>query len=168
LKVLDIGTGCGNIVISLAKSNPNWKFTTVDINPRALAVAKKNSIIHQMKNIEFTHSDLFGNLSQSGKFDLIVSNPPYVSVEDYQNLSPVVKTQPIEALIAEDDGYFFYQQIFQQVRNFLSKKFLLVVEIGHQQAERVVKLIIEYFPQTKVSIFFDYAGHSRVITIKNN
>ena len=76
--------------------------------------------------------------------------------------------QPIEALVAKDDGYFFYQQIFQQARDFLAEKFLLVVEIGHQQAEKVIKLIIEYFPQAKVSIFSDYVGHSRVIAVTNN
>ncbi|CAI2167941.1 4672_t:CDS:2 [Funneliformis geosporum] len=112
LRVLEIGVGCGNIAISLAKTE---------------------------------------------KFSIIVSNPPYVSSQEYQNLSSVVKTQPIEALLAENDGYFFYQQIFQQARNFLSKKFLLVVEIGHQQAEKVIKLIIEYFPQVEVSIYPDYA-----------
>jgi release factor glutamine methyltransferase len=168
LKVLDIGTGCGNIVISLAKSRPDWKFTTVDISPQALTVAKKNSETHQVKNIGFIRSNLFSQLSQDNKFDLIVSNPPYVSTKEYQNLSPTVKAQPIEALIAEDEGYFFYQKIFQQARNFLAEKFLLVVEIGHQQAEKVIKLIIEHFSQVKVSIFFDYAGHSRVIAIKSD
>ena len=105
--MLDIGTGCGNLVISLAKNQPNWNFLAVDINPQALAVAKKNSAIHQVKNIEFIHSDLFNHLNQGEKFDIIVSNPPYVSVEEYKNLTRVVKMQPIEALVAENDGYFF-------------------------------------------------------------
>ena len=163
--MLDIGTGCGNIVISLAKNKPNWNFTTVDINPQALAVAKKNSEIHQVKNVEFIHSNIFNQLSQDNKFDLIVSNPPYVSAEEHQKLTLNVKAQPIEALVAQDDGHFFYRKIFQQARNFLAKKFLLMVEIGHQQAEKVIKLIIEYFPQAKVSIFFDYEGRSRVVSI---
>jgi len=165
LKVLEIGTGCGNIVIPLAKSKPNWSFTTVEINSQALAVAKKNSIIHQTKNIKFVHSNLFNNLSQSKKFDIIVSNPPYISSEEYQGLPSVVKAQPIEALIAENDGYFFYQKIFQQAREFLAKRFLLVVEVGYQQAKKVVKLIMKYFPQSHSQVFFDYNGQTRVIVI---
>ena len=165
LKVLEIGTGCGNIVISLAKNKPNWNFNTVDINPQALTIAEKNSLIQQTKNIKFIHSNLFSNLNQEEKFSIIVSNPPYVSKKEYQNLSPAVKVQPIEALIAENDGYFFYQNIFQPAHNFLTEKFLLAVEIGYQQAEKVIKLIIEHFPKAKVSTFSDYAGHSRVIVI---
>jgi release factor glutamine methyltransferase len=139
----------------LAKNKPNWNFTTVDINSQALAVAKKNSIIQQTRNIKFIRSDLFGNLNQEEKFSIIVSNPPYISRKEYQGLSPAVKAQPIEALIAENDGYFFYQKIFQQARSFLTEKFLLAVEIGHQQAEKVIKLVIEYFPEVKVSIYPD-------------
>ena len=68
-------------------------------------------------------------------------------------------------MVTKNNGYFFYQEIFHQAHNFLTEKFLLVVEIGYQQEEKVIKLIIEYFPQAKVSIFFDYEGHSRVIAI---
>jgi methylase of polypeptide subunit release factors len=67
--------------------------------------------------------------------------------------------------VAGNDGYFFYQEIFRQVRNYLTKRFLLVVEIGYQQKENVIKLIIEHFPQAKVSIFFDYQVHPRTIAI---
>ncbi|CAG8774574.1 8735_t:CDS:2 [Gigaspora margarita] len=157
LRVLDIGTGCGNIAISLAKSRPNWNFTTSDINSQALKIAQINATNQQMKNIQFSRSNLFDNLDSKEKFDIIVSNPPYISAEEYKNLSPITKEQPPEALVAENDGYFFYQEILCQARNFLAKKFLLVVEIGYQQRENVIKLIIEYFPQAEVSIFSDYA-----------
>jgi release factor glutamine methyltransferase len=112
-------------------------------------------------------SDLFSNLDQQEKFNVIVANPPYVSNREYKNLPPEVKEQPKEALLAANEGYFFYQKIFQQARNFLAEKFLLMVEIGHQQAEKVIKLIIEYFPHVEVSIFPDYEGRSRVIMITN-
>ncbi|CAJ0842010.1 10712_t:CDS:10 [Entrophospora sp. SA101] len=154
LKVLDIGTGCGNIVISLAKNKPNWNFITVDINAKARQVAKKNAVAYQLKNIELIESNLFNNVK--GRFDLIVANPPYVSSNEYEDLSPAAKAQPREALIAPNDGYFFYQEIFRQAGNFLAKRFLLVVEIGYQQAEKVIKLIIEYLPQAQVSIYPDY------------
>ncbi|CAG8613643.1 7649_t:CDS:2, partial [Ambispora leptoticha] len=134
-RVLEIGTGCGNLVISLAKNQPNWNFWAADINQKALKVAKNNSTIHQVKNIEFIYSDLFDRLKQGEKFNIIVSNPPYVSVEEYKKLSPAVKAQPVEALVAENEG--------------------------HQQAEKVIKLIIEYFPQAEVSIFPDDEERSR-------
>jgi len=108
---------------------------------------------------------LFSNIDKHKKFNIIVSNPPYVSASEYKNLFPATKEQPKKALVAGNDGYFFYQEIFRQARNYLAKKFLLVVEIGYQQEEKVIKLIIEHFPQAKVSIFTDYEGHSRVIAI---
>ena len=165
LKVLDIGTGCGNIVISLAKSRPGWNFTAVDSNEQALRVSQINAAEQKIKNIQFIHSNLFNNLDLKEKFNIIVANPPYVSANEYQNLSPRTKKQPQKALLAEDNGYFFYREIFQQARNFLVEKFLLVVEIGYQQRERVIKLIIEYFPQAEVSIFPDWAGYSRVAAV---
>jgi release factor glutamine methyltransferase len=149
----------------LAKNRPNWRFAAVDINQKALKVAEKNATIHQLKNIEFISSNLFADLDNKKKFDIIVANPPYVSNSEYLGLSPATKAQPREALIAPNDGYFFYQKIFQNVPNFLAKKFLLIVEIGYQQAEKVIKLIIEYFPQAEVSIYPDYEGRSRVIAI---
>ena len=165
LKVLDLGTGCGNIAISLAKNRPFWSLIAVDTNQKALEVAKNNAVNQQVKNIEFIWSDLFSNIDKHKKFNIIVSNPPYVSASEYKNLFPATKEQPKKALVAGNDGYFFYQEIFRQARNYLAKKFLLVVEIGYQQEEKVIKLIIEHFPQAKVSIFADYEGHSRVIAI---
>ena len=165
LKVLDLGTGCGNIAISLAKNRPFWSLIAVDINQKALAIAKNNAVNQQVKNIEFIWSDLFINIDKNQKFNIIVANPPYVSASEYENLFPATKEQPREALVAANEGYFFYQEIFRQARNYLAKKFLLVVEIGYQQEEKVIKLIIEHFPQAKVSIFADYEGHSRVIAI---
>lgn len=166
LKVLDIGTGCGNIVISLGKSKPNWHFTAVDINKKALKLAKINARKNQIKSIKFIHSDLFNNLATRKKFNIIVANPPYVSKEEYENMTFVAKRQPLEALLAEENGYFFYQKIFAIVSSFLTKKFLLLVEIGYQQEQKIIKLLTNCFPQkSKVSIFLDYEGHSRVAVV---
>lgn len=163
--MLDIGTGCGNIVISLAKNKPKWNFTAVDKNEKALKVAKNNSVIQKVKNIKFISSNLFENVGRDEKFDIIVSNPPYVGVEEYKKVGLEVRKQPKEALIAKNEGYFFYREIFKKGQGFLNKKFLLVVEIGYQQKENIIKLIIEYFPQAEVSIFLDCEGHSRVVVI---
>lgn len=168
LKVLDIGTGCGNIAISLAKSRPGWSFTAIDSNEQALKISRINATKQQIKNVQFIQSNLFSSIDLKGKFNIIVSNPPYISTDEYENLSPITKEQPKAGLVAENDGYFFYRDIFRKAHKFLAEKFLLVVEIGYQQKENVIKLIIEYFPRAKVSIFSDYAGHSRVITVANN
>ncbi|CAG8739215.1 5162_t:CDS:2, partial [Cetraspora pellucida] len=151
LKVLDIGTGCGNIVIALAKNRPDGNFLAVDINKQSLKVAKINATRQQIKNIQFIKSDLFSNINKKEKFNIIVANPPYVSASEYQNLAPAVREQPQEALIAANGGYFFYQKIFQQARLFLAKKFLLMVEIGSHQTEKVIKLIIEHLSPAKLS-----------------
>jgi release factor glutamine methyltransferase len=128
-------------------------------------VAKKNATNQQIKNIEFIQSDLFGNININEKFDIIISNPPYISKKEFENLSLFTKKQPKEALITQNNGYFFYQEIFRQAHIFLTKKFLLIMEIGYQQEKEVIKLLIDYFPNTKVSIFSDYVGYSRVAAI---
>ncbi|CAJ0837234.1 3324_t:CDS:10 [Entrophospora sp. SA101] len=122
LRVLDIGTGCGNIALSLAK--------TIDINKKACQVAKNNAKYHQLHNIKFLTSDLFTKLNPDRKFDIIISNPPYISQPEYEKLSLLVKKQPLEALLAEENGTIFYRQICQTAANFLSPKFLLTMEIS--------------------------------------
>lgn len=165
LKILDIGTGCGNIVISLAKNRSNWNFTALDKNKKALKIAENNAVVQKVKNIKFVFSNLFKNLSRKEKFNIIVANPPYVSANDYKNVRLAVKKQPKEALVAKKNGYFFYQKIFAKGRYFLKRKFLLVIEIGYQQKENIIKLIIKHLPKAEVSIFSDWEGHSRTVAI---
>ncbi|RHZ35446.1 peptide chain release factor N(5)-glutamine methyltransferase [endosymbiont GvMRE of Glomus versiforme] len=163
LRILDIGTGCGNIAISLAKNKPNWKFVASDINKKALKVAKDNAEAHRLKNIEFVVSNLFDNIK--GKFNIIISNPPYVNKDEYKDISSYVKQQPKISVVARNNGYFFYRKIFDQAHLFLTKKFLLIVEIGYQQAEKIIKLVIKYFSQAKVSVYPDREGRLRVVAI---
>ncbi|WNE40960.1 MAG: Release factor glutamine methyltransferase [Mycoplasmataceae bacterium] len=165
LKILDIGTGCGNIAITLAKINPNWNITAIDINEKALRVARINAKKNKLINVKFRKSNLFDKINSEEIFDVVVTNPPYISIDEYQHLSSITKKQPIEALVAEKDGYYFYEEIFRQIQKYLPKKFLMVMEIGHQQKEKVIKSIIECFSEIEVSVFFDYQGHSRVTAV---
>ena len=130
-------------------------------------MAQTNSSFHQLNNVKFIQSDLFTNLDPKEKFDIIVANPPYVSQKEYKNLAEEVKKQPSNALLAPLNGYSFYTAIFQKSPPFLAPKFLLALEIGFQQKEKMLKLIIEHFPKTKVSIFPDGGNYSRAIIIEN-
>jgi len=165
LKVLDLGTGCGNVVLALAKQKPSWNFTAIDKSKKALVVARINAKIGQITNVRFLASDLFAKLTNEEKFNIVVTNPPYVSITEYQDLTSSVKEQPRTALVAKNNGYYFYQKIFRQVGSFLTKKFLLVIEIGYHQAPEIIKLVINYFPHGQFSIYPDYQGQRRVVVI---
>ncbi|CAJ0748999.1 10400_t:CDS:10, partial [Entrophospora sp. SA101] len=106
------------------------EISAIDINKKACQVAKNNAKYHQLHNIKFLTSDLFTKLNPDRKFDIIISNPPYISQPEYEKLSLLVKKQPLEALLAEENGTIFYRQICQTAANFLSPKFLLTMEIS--------------------------------------
>jgi len=163
LKILDIGTGCGNLAICLAKNNPHWKITATDINQRALKVTSENAAIHQIKNLKVAQSNLFENLKD--KYNVIITNPPYISEKDYKALPFLTKQQPKKALVARNNGYWFYEKIIQQTRQYLTKKFLLIMEIGYQQQKKVLKILIREDPQAKIEIFRDLASKERVVAV---
>lgn len=161
LKVLDIGTGCGNLAICLAKTNSHWQITAIDISKKSLKIVKKNVIFHQVKNVKVKKSNLFNNLK--GKYNVIITNPPYISKKEYNNLHPFTKKQPKKALVAKNDGYWFYQQIIQQIQQNSTKKFLAVMEIGYQQKEKITKMITEKFSKVEIEVFSDSSQNDRVI-----
>ncbi|KLL02065.1 MAG: release factor glutamine methyltransferase [Mycoplasmataceae bacterium RC_NB112A] len=165
LKILDLGTGCGNLAISLAKIYPHSQITAVDISSRAVKITQKNIFQHQIKNLAVKKSDLFSQLEPHEKFNVVMANPPYIGRQEYKNLSLTTKKQPYRALIAKEKGYFFYRVILSQASSFLTSKYLLIFEIGYQQKEKVLKLILRYFANAKVSIFSDKKGYSRVIAV---
>jgi release factor glutamine methyltransferase len=109
----------------------------------ALRLAQNNAKIQQLNNIQFLYSDLFTNLSPQQKFDLIISNPPYVSPSEYEKLAFEVKKQPLEALLATENGTIFYRQILQNAPDFLAPHSLLIMEISPFLPEKLLKLIID-------------------------
>lgn len=163
LKILDIGTGCGNLAICLAKSNPYWKISATDISQKALKTVNENAIIHQVKNLKIIQSNLFKNLKD--KYNVIITNPPYISEKEYKRLLFSTKKQPKKALVAKNNGYWFYEKIIQQVQQYLTKKFLLIMEVGYQQKKKILKILIREVPQAKVEIFRDLASKERVIAV---
>lgn len=161
-EILDIGTGSGAIAITLAKELKNSSVIGVDISEKALELAVENKILNSADNVEFRLSDLFSNVADK-KFDLIVSNPPYISIEEYANLMPEVKNyEPQNALTDLGNGLYFYEEITKHASNYLKENGFLAFEIGYNQANDL-KRILEKNSFNLISIIKDYGGNDRVI-----
>ena len=143
IEILDIGTGSGAITVSLAKYLENAKLTSVDISEIALEIAKKNAISNNVEDrINFVKSDLFSSLNKNQKFDIIVSNPPYIKREVIDTLDKQVKDfEPYNALEGGIDGLDFYRAITTQAKDYLKEGGVLAYEVGHDQSEDVSKLM---------------------------
>lgn len=141
--ILDIGTGSGAITVSLAKYLENVKVTSVDISDIALEIGKRNAISNEVDDrINFVKSDLFTNIDKETKFDIIVSNPPYIKRKVIETLDKQVKDyEPYNALEGGVDGLDFYRAITKQAKNYLKKGGILAYEVGHDQSEDVSKLM---------------------------
>lgn len=161
-KILDIGTGSGAISISLGKELPESEVTGVDISKDALEVANENKKLNGAENVKFVFSDVFQNIEDKN-YDLIVSNPPYIPVEEYEELMPEVKIyEPKGALTDMGDGYYFYKKITEEAYDHLKKGGYLAFEVGYNQGETVS----EYMKKkgyTIVGKILDYGNIERVI-----
>ena len=139
-KILDLCTGSGIIAITLKKEIVE-KYTEIvasDISEKALSIAIENAD-NNNANITFIKSDLFDNIS--GKFDLIISNPPYISYKDKITIKDnVLKYDPHLALFAEEDGIYFYRKIIENAVHYLSKDGVIFFEIGCDQKEKIFEL----------------------------
>ena len=163
--ILDIGTGSGNIAISLAKYLPNSKITAIDKSKDALKIAVKNSELNNVKEqINFIENDILNNQNLfDNVFDLVVSNPPYISKKEYNNLEPELnKHEPSIALTDFSDGVIFYKNISKQAKNLLNTKGKLFFEIGAGQSKKI-KEIMEQNNFYNIQIIKDYQNHDRVI-----
>ena len=140
-KVLDLCTGSGAIAVSLAKYLPQAEITAIDISNDALKIAKKNAISNNVQNqITFISSDMFTNLGEE-KFDIIVSNPPYIKTNVIKNLDIQVQSEPYIALDGGKDGLDFYKKIINESYQYLKYNGYLCLEIGFDQKIDVIELI---------------------------
>ena len=147
IRILDIGAGSGNISIALSKNLKNSNVLGIDISEKALEVAKQNAENNLVQdNIEFRKFDIKSDdITELGKFDIIVSNPPYVSSSDFNNLEPELKVyEPSEALTDNSDGISFYKKIISLSKMLLNINGKIYFEIGKDQHNEIINLMNEY------------------------
>lgn len=160
MRVLDLCTGSGCIIISLAKNVADVSCTGSDISKQALLVAKENAKANEVE-VEWERSDLFENIS--GTFDLIVSNPPYIPTGEIPGLMPEVRDfEPVDALDGKEDGLYFYRIITEKSPEYLTSDGYLYFEIGYDQGE-AVSAMMRQCGYTQVEVIKDLAGNDRVV-----
>lgn len=140
LKILDLCTGSGIIAITLKKELSQFSIDVVasDISEEAIKVAKENAQSHDA-TIKFIQSDIFNNIAD--KFDIIVSNPPYIDRKDEVTMQDnVLKYDPHLALFAEEEGMYFYRKIIEQANDYLNENGVIFFEIGYDQKDKIIKL----------------------------
>ena len=171
ITIVDIGTGSGNIAISLAVNLQNVQVYASDISKDALDIARINARRHDVaEKIRFLHGYLFeafdGHL-EKGSINLIVSNPPYVSESGLNNLEPEIKEhEPYEALIAGKDGLCFYKQIIKSASDWLKPKGCIILEAGETQAKAIIELIGKEGYFEDIEIIKDLQGKERIVSAK--
>lgn len=162
LNVLDLGTGSGVIGITLALERPNWQVTLSDISAGALRVAQANQRLHGT-NLPVVESDLFSTLSDQ-RFDLIVTNPPYVSTSAIAQMDQsVLKYEPPLALFTSENGLGFYHRLFAEAARHLTQGGQLFGETGYDQEESIQELLKRLNPHSKIETRHDEADKMRMV-----
>lgn len=165
MKVLDLCTGSGCVLISVLKNAPELTGMGSDISQTALLVAKENAKLHEV-DAEWVRSDLFDNITET--FDVIMANPPYIPTGEILSLMPEVRDfEPENALDGGADGLDFYRKITGQVKDYLNPGGYVYMEIGYDQGEAVSELM-RNAGFTEVEVIKDLARNDRVVKGKGN
>ena len=160
INILDLCTGSGSIAIALSKEL-NCSVNASDISSKALEIARINAKENNA-DINYIESDLFDKIN--GKYDVIISNPPYISKNE-KIMYSVDKYEPHEALYADDEGLFYYDKILGEIKNHLNNKYIIAFEIGYTQGEKIKKLAKKYLNNPKVLIEKDLSNKDRYVFI---
>ena len=164
IKILDLCTGSGIIGITLRKELESKSLEVVasDRSEEALKVAKENAIMNEAE-VKFIQSDIFENINE--KFDIIVSNPPYIAYSDKITMEDnVLNYDPHLALFAEEDGMYFYREIVENSKEYLNKDGMIFFEIGYDQREKILKLANEN--EFKAEVYKDINGRDRMAILE--
>lgn len=164
IRILDLCTGSGVVAISIGKYIKNCEIVAVDISKNALEIAKNNETKNGVQNITWVLSNLFDKVE--GKFDIIVSNPPYIKKDVIPTLEKEVQKEPIIALDGGQDGLDFYREIIKKAPNYLKEEGAIFLEIGYDQKEDVLDIINETKRYKEVISKKDLSGNDRMIMAK--
>jgi len=164
VSLVDIGTGSGAIAVSMKIERPSLQVTATDIAQESLEVAKGNAATHGA-DISFIEGDLLAPFIEKGqKFDVLLSNPPYIPEGDRETMSVVVtEHEPDRALFAGDDGLVLYRRFMEQLPHVMNEKAIIAFEVGAGQGELVAQLLRDTFPQASVEIINDINGKDRMV-----
>lgn len=162
VKILDIGTGSGVIAITLAESSDKYFVTATDISRKALKVAKSND---NKSLVKFVHTDLYSSIDD--KFDVVISNPPYIRNDSLLVSPEVLKYEPHFALYGGDDGLLFYRRIFSDIKRIVNDRNIICFETGEEQNDLIEEIALGYFPNAKIIKKNDLNGFNRYIFIIN-
>ena len=163
IKVLEIGTGSGCISIALKKENNNLDITSTDISKKALKVAKNNAKENNV-NINFINTNIYDGIND--KFDIIISNPPYISKEE-KIMDIVYNNEPHIALFADNNGLYFYEEILKNIKSIIKDKYLIAFEIGEKQGKSLKKLSERYLSDSNIIVKKDMQNRDRMVFIHN-
>lgn len=161
--IVDIGTGSGCIAITL-KKQLDCEVDAVDISVDALNVAKRNAL-KIGADVNFIEGDLLKPLNK--KYDVIISNPPYIAIEDKEIMDVVKKNEPHLALFADNEGLKCYQDILKDASKYLNNRSIIAFEIGYLQALEIKKIVKDYFPNSIIKVEKDLQGRDRFIFVFN-
>ena len=161
LDIVDLGTGSGCIPITLKKKLPNINMDAVDISLDALDVARENAKLNDV-DINFIHGDMLKSLNK--KYDCIISNPPYIAYDE-EIMDIVKNNEPNNALYADNDGLYFYEEILGNCKNYLKDKYYIFFEMGYSQGERIKEIALKYL-DCNVEIKKDLQGFDRYVIIE--
>lgn len=161
-KVLDLCAGSGAIGISIAKYVDNAEVLEADISTKVLEIAKTNANRNNVyKKLQFVHSDMFNNIQD--KFDIIVSNPPYIKTNIIKTLDKEVQNEPHIALDGGEDGLDFYRIIVDNAYKYLKPNGYICLEIGYDQKEEIIKLLNQSKKYINISSERDLYGNDRIV-----
>jgi len=162
LDVVDLGTGSGCISITLKKKLPNINIDAVDISLDALTLALENAKLNSV-DINFIEGDMLKPLNK--KYDCIISNPPYIAYDE-EVMDIVKNNEPNNALYADNEGLYFYEEILKNAKKYLKDKYYIFFEMGYKQGEQIKNIALKYL-DCIVEVKKDLQGFDRYIIIKN-